>query len=53
MYLLAGLGEMSHKSFTESQAIVASFILYSCSYNVSHDPQSLLSRGEYPINDEC
>lgn len=35
MYLLAGLGGMAHKNSATKNMIVASFILYSVSYNVS------------------
>lgn len=35
MFLLAGIGEMAYKSPTESNAIVAAFMLYYFSYNVS------------------
>lgn len=37
MYLLAGLGEMEHKTSTEKNAIVAAFMLYAFTYNVSVD----------------
>jgi MFS transporter, SP family, sugar:H+ symporter len=37
MYLLAGLGGIGNKSATESNTIVAAFMLYSFSYNVSVD----------------
>jgi hypothetical protein len=35
MYLLAGLGQKSSKTTTESNTIVASFMLYAFTYNVS------------------
>lgn len=34
MYLLAGLGEMTHKTSTIRNAIVAAFMLYAITYNV-------------------
>lgn len=35
MFLLAGIGEMAYKSSTERDTIVAAFMLYYFSYNVS------------------
>jgi MFS transporter, SP family, sugar:H+ symporter len=37
MYLLAGLGGIGNKSATDKNTIVAAFMLYSFSYNVSVD----------------
>lgn len=39
MFLLAGIGEMAYKSSTESDTIVAAFMLYYFSYNVSFQPE--------------
>lgn len=35
LFILAGIGEKGHKSTTENNTVVAVFILYAVSYNVS------------------
>jgi uncharacterized membrane protein YkvA (DUF1232 family) len=35
LFVLAGIGEKDHKSTTEKDAVVAVFMLYAISYNVS------------------
>lgn len=50
MYMLAGLGEKSNKTPTESNAIVASFMLFSFSYNVSACPDVPLSGDPSVLN---
>lgn len=42
MYLLAGLGGMSHKTSTDRNTIVAAFMLYAFTYNVGVEAYTLL-----------